>query len=95
MANRTDIFVTVGSTDFDALTEAVDDLVPALQLQGVMQIGHGRYIPVNLPYSKQPMKPHTAPPEIYFGRHSMAYFYSIKIYFNCQVFVSSLTNTLI
>ena len=50
MANRTDIFVTVGSTDFDALTEAVDDLVPALQLQGVMQIGHGRYIPVNLPY---------------------------------------------
>lgn len=44
------MFVTVGSTDFDALIEAADNLVPALQAQGVMQIGHGRYIPVNMPY---------------------------------------------
>jgi len=44
------IFVTVGSTDFDALTQAVDTLIPSLGAQGIMQIGHGQYIPVNLPY---------------------------------------------
>jgi UDP-N-acetylglucosamine transferase subunit ALG13 len=44
------VFVTVGSTDFDPLIEAVDNLAPSLQVQGTMQIGHGRYIPVNMPY---------------------------------------------
>jgi len=44
------VFVTVGSTDFDALIRGVDALVPALQAEGVMQIGHGKYVPVNLPY---------------------------------------------
>ena len=44
------LFVTVGSTDFDALVRAVDTLVPSLGAQGVMQIGHGQYIPANLPY---------------------------------------------
>jgi UDP-N-acetylglucosamine transferase subunit ALG13 len=43
------IFVTVGSTDFDALIEAVDTLAPSLQARGVMQIGHGQYTPVNMP----------------------------------------------
>lgn len=50
MVEKSKIFVTVGSTDFDALTQAVDALAPALDLKGMMQIGHGRYIPVNLPY---------------------------------------------
>lgn len=50
MVEKPYIFVTVGSTDFDALIQAVDALVPALQVQGVMQIGHGQYIPANLPY---------------------------------------------
>jgi UDP-N-acetylglucosamine transferase subunit ALG13 len=44
------IFVTVGSTDFDALVEAVDNLAPSLQARGVLQIGHGRYIPAHMPY---------------------------------------------
>jgi UDP-N-acetylglucosamine transferase subunit ALG13 len=44
------VFVTVGSTDFDVLIEAVDNLAPSLQAPGAMQIGHGRYIPVNMPY---------------------------------------------
>ena len=44
------IFVTVGSTDFDALIRAADNLGPSLQSQGAMQIGHGQYIPVNMPY---------------------------------------------
>jgi UDP-N-acetylglucosamine transferase subunit ALG13 len=43
-------FVTVGSTDFDALIQAVDLLAPDLQVQGIMQIGHGQYIPTHLPY---------------------------------------------
>jgi UDP-N-acetylglucosamine transferase subunit ALG13 len=44
------IFVTVGSTDFDPLIQAVDCLAPKLKSQGVMQIGHGQYEPVNWPY---------------------------------------------
>jgi UDP-N-acetylglucosamine transferase subunit ALG13 len=44
------IFVTVGSTDFDMLIQAIDRLAPSLQSEGIMQIGHGRYTPVNLPY---------------------------------------------
>lgn len=50
MTNQTDLFVTVGSTDFDALTQAVDRLVPVLNFQGTMQIGNGQYTPMNLPY---------------------------------------------
>jgi UDP-N-acetylglucosamine transferase subunit ALG13 len=44
------LFVTVGSTDFDDLVQAVDTLVPGLSIQGIMQIGHGRYEPINLPF---------------------------------------------
>jgi UDP-N-acetylglucosamine transferase subunit ALG13 len=44
------VFVTVGSTDFDALIQAVDRLAPSLWIHGEMQIGHGQYLPVNMPY---------------------------------------------
>lgn len=45
------LFVTVGSTDFDPLVRAVDALLPALGgMTGTMQIGHGHYEPVHLPY---------------------------------------------
>lgn len=44
------VVVTVGSTDFDALIRAVDDITPALGLQGVMQIGHGQYTPAHMPF---------------------------------------------
>jgi UDP-N-acetylglucosamine transferase subunit ALG13 len=44
------MFVTVGSTDFDALIQGVDNLAPCLGMGGVMQIGHGQYIPVNIPH---------------------------------------------
>ena len=44
------LFVTVGSTDFDALIRAVDLLAPDLRVQGIMQIGHGQYIPTHMPY---------------------------------------------
>jgi UDP-N-acetylglucosamine transferase subunit ALG13 len=44
------LFVTVGSTDFDTLVQAIDDLTPPLHLQGIIQIGHGQYTPVNMPY---------------------------------------------
>lgn len=50
MSKRSFLFVTVGSTDFDGLVQAVDALVPDLRTQGVMQIGHGRYVPINLLY---------------------------------------------
>ena len=43
-------FVTVGSTDFDALIQAVDALVPSLRSEGIMQIGDGQYTPANWPY---------------------------------------------
>jgi len=39
------IFVAVGTTDFDALVQAMDRLCPALEEEVVMQIGHGRYEP--------------------------------------------------
>jgi UDP-N-acetylglucosamine transferase subunit ALG13 len=45
------LFVTVGSTDFDPLVQAVDCLMPTLGTPaGTMQVGHGRYLPVNLPF---------------------------------------------
>jgi UDP-N-acetylglucosamine transferase subunit ALG13 len=50
LARKSYVLVTVGTTDFDALIQAVDALAPSLQVQGTMQIGHGQYIPVNMPY---------------------------------------------
>ena len=44
------IFVTVGSTDFDTLVQTVDEIASTEPLQGIMQIGHGCYEPVHLPY---------------------------------------------
>ena len=41
------IFVTVGSTDFDALVARMDDLAPHLRTEVVMQIGLGEYTPTN------------------------------------------------
>jgi UDP-N-acetylglucosamine transferase subunit ALG13 len=42
------IFVTVGTTDFDALVESVDRLAPKLGLEVVAQIGRGQYEPRNI-----------------------------------------------
>jgi len=39
------IFVAVGTTDFDALVQAMDCLCPALEEEVIMQIGHGHYEP--------------------------------------------------
>jgi UDP-N-acetylglucosamine transferase subunit ALG13 len=50
LAKKSNVFVAVGSTDFDALIQAVDALIPSIPVQGVMQIGHGQYTPVNMPY---------------------------------------------
>lgn len=44
------VFVTVGSTDFDPLVQAVDTLIPELSIGGIMQIGHGKYEPKHLPF---------------------------------------------
>ena len=41
------IFVTVGTTDFDALVRAVDSLAAQLEEEVVVQIGRGRYEPRN------------------------------------------------
>jgi beta-1,4-N-acetylglucosaminyltransferase len=41
------IFVTVGSTDFDALVRDMDDLAPRIGEPVVMQIGLGEYEPKN------------------------------------------------
>jgi beta-1,4-N-acetylglucosaminyltransferase len=41
------IFVTVGTTDFDALVRAVDSLVPQLNEEVEVQIGRGHYEPRN------------------------------------------------
>lgn len=50
MKNAPYIFVTVGSTDFDLLIQAIDRLAQSICIKGVMQIGHGKYKPQNLPY---------------------------------------------
>jgi UDP-N-acetylglucosamine transferase subunit ALG13 len=44
------VFVTVGSTDFDALIQAADKLAPMLNIEGIMQIGHGKHLPTHWPY---------------------------------------------
>lgn len=41
------IFVTVGSTDFDALIRAMDEIAGRLDEPVVMQIGSGKYLPVH------------------------------------------------
>jgi beta-1,4-N-acetylglucosaminyltransferase len=44
------IFVTVGSTDFDALVAKMDELAPQLGTEVVMQIGLGTYTPSHARY---------------------------------------------
>jgi beta-1,4-N-acetylglucosaminyltransferase len=41
------IFVTVGTTDFDALVQAIDELAPRCNEEIICQIGNGRYVPSN------------------------------------------------
>jgi beta-1,4-N-acetylglucosaminyltransferase len=50
MSHESHIFVTVGSTDFDTLIQAVDEIAPSLDGTGIMQIGNGQYEPVNMPF---------------------------------------------
>ena len=50
MTQEPHIFVTVGSTDFDLLVRAVDELAPSLPGSGIMQIGHGEYKPKHWPH---------------------------------------------
>jgi UDP-N-acetylglucosamine transferase subunit ALG13 len=50
MHRKPKIFVTVGSTDFDLLVQAVDSLAPSLPGAGIMQIGHGQYEPKHWPH---------------------------------------------
>lgn len=42
------IFVTVGTTDFDLLVEAMDQLAPGLGEEIVAQIGRGQYEPKHI-----------------------------------------------
>lgn len=42
------IFVTVGTTDFDALVQEMDRIAPRLGEEVLAQIGRGRYEPKNL-----------------------------------------------
>jgi len=44
------IFVAVGTTDFDALIRRVDEIVPILSEEVIMQIGNGQYVPKNCQY---------------------------------------------
>lgn len=60
------IFVTVGSTDFDPLVKAADALIPSLDVDGIIQLGHGQYVPVNWPYFR--FAPSLAP---YYERASL------------------------
>ena len=41
------IFVAVGTTEFDALVEAMDKIAPEIEGDITIQIGHGRYEPQN------------------------------------------------
>ncbi len=44
------IFATVGTTDFDVLVRAVDELAPRQHEDVICQIGNGRYAPRNCEY---------------------------------------------
>jgi beta-1,4-N-acetylglucosaminyltransferase len=44
------IFVAVGTNDFDALIEKMDEMAPTLPEEVVMQIGNGQYVPRNCRY---------------------------------------------
>src|SRR5947209_11093294 len=44
------IFVTVGTTDFDALVRRIDELAPSLGEEVLCQIGKGSYLPRNCRY---------------------------------------------
>jgi UDP-N-acetylglucosamine transferase subunit ALG13 len=44
------ILVTVGTTDFDDLVQAMDALAPTLGEEVVAQIGRGKYLPVHMEY---------------------------------------------
>ncbi len=44
------IFVTVGSTDFDALVSKMDELAYSLDVDIVAQIGLGSYVPLHMDY---------------------------------------------
>jgi beta-1,4-N-acetylglucosaminyltransferase len=39
------IFVTVGTTDFDALAARMDELAPGMEEEVIIQIGRGSYVP--------------------------------------------------
>jgi UDP-N-acetylglucosamine transferase subunit ALG13 len=43
-------FVTVGSTDFDELIRRMDLLLKEMNIQGILQIGNGKYKPKYRPY---------------------------------------------
>jgi beta-1,4-N-acetylglucosaminyltransferase len=44
------VFVTVGTSDFDPLVKAIDELAPFLDERVIVQIGRGDYIPKNCEY---------------------------------------------
>ncbi len=44
------IFVTVGTTGFDALIECIDSLAPELPEKVITQLGPGTYVPRNCEY---------------------------------------------
>lgn len=44
------IFVAIGTTDFDALVQAMDDMSASLSEQVIIQIGRSKYIPENCEY---------------------------------------------
>jgi UDP-N-acetylglucosamine transferase subunit ALG13 len=46
------VLVTVGSTGFDDLVQAVDEAAPKLNATGLAQVGPGSYRPTNLPYER-------------------------------------------